>query len=83
MCEQDVLLSLSGTKLSDVYQAAVDVVKAEKPAYVEKMTKSVGSVSSLIYTYKMHPDGFCVILHSMHEILFRRIYILNVIVFFN
>ena len=77
VCEQDVLLSLSGTKLSDVYQAAVDVVKAEKPAYVEKMTKSVGSVSSLVYTYKM----FCVILHSMHEILFRRIYILNVIIF--
>ena len=66
-----------------MYQAAVDLVKAEKPAYVEKMTKSVGSVLSLIYTYKMHPVVFCLILHSLHEILFRRIYIRNVIVYIN
>ncbi|KAK2190440.1 hypothetical protein NP493_80g05043 [Ridgeia piscesae] len=41
--EEEIIKKLQhGTKLSDVYQAAVDVVKAEKPAYVEKMTKSVG-----------------------------------------
>ena len=58
VCKHDLLLSLSGTKLSAVYQAAVDLVKAEKPAYVEKMTKSVGSVLSLIYTYKHVPRWF-------------------------
>ncbi|KAI0233392.1 FACT complex subunit SPT16 [Lamellibrachia satsuma] len=41
--EEEIIKKLQhGTKLSEVYQAAVNLVKSEKPAYVEKMTKSVG-----------------------------------------
>ena len=33
--------------MSAVYQAAVDLVKSQKPAYLEKMSKSVGFVATI------------------------------------
>ena len=35
---------IAGTKLSEVFDAAVDLVKKEKPSLVDKMTKSGGLV---------------------------------------
>ena len=46
--EDEILKSLvEGAKLSDVYHAAEKFVKKEKPALLEKMTKSLGFVTGI------------------------------------
>ena len=37
-------VSSTGVKLSEVYDAAVEFVKKEKPAMVDKLTKNAGFV---------------------------------------
>ena len=46
--EDEILKSLvDGAKLSDVYHAAEKFVKKEKPALLDKMTKSLGFVTGI------------------------------------
>ena len=48
LVEDEILKSLvEGAKLSDVYHAAEKFVKKEKPALLDKMTKSLGFVTGI------------------------------------
>ena len=37
---------MAGVKLSEVYEAASSLVKKERPQLIDKLTKSVGQVST-------------------------------------